>query len=794
MEIRELKQQLHKYEKLHCSSVQEEKLFELRVYRLPARKKRELESLLQEFAASLDDCDERQNPDAPIQQQQSYTAQVAKPTEYFPTPTDSAYASNTTSDATLQLPHSSRYNSCETSVPCINDKHENVRSYIKHVPQSMIWSRPSELSDSAKRKMIVKRLEQVFTGKSSTRRPPEFAQQQQEVSTSAALVENCAKEARGEKSAPEGTREARILPMNSESFEGMVGIHSQEIHQSDLSGSTESSKESTPDQRPTRPMDLDPYRMQVGAENMNYIRHLGLASPVRRCNVLDDGDGWVYFNLLISMAQLHTFSVTPDFIRKAITDLSSKFEVSHDGQQVRWRGGTETPLEESHNGQGYKDLDSARSLKNIGPSNESPTMENSDLSNQAVPIEGPVDLTNLEDADSLDRKPPISHGNGLVNDYCFAGDDKEMSSALPANGHPGFSNRSDNLRLSHVPQVSSDYKSNNGLMIFYKSATFCTDLGGNMQATPSRDLDYDRYVEQPFGQCRNPDSCTSLKGDYPEEPWSLSTAIIPTGDTNSQTTTDFELDFPDMQSLSLHTSSDEVEPVPFEASGLAGVQPEDNFMVDVAMQHARPQKPRARVSPYSTPRRVIRRVHQRIPSESVAAFPEHKVVPRTVKQSRIKTQVLSTKTTRLAPSSLPQPSYICLPLSSSDSGDSDDSETDRGQFCRGSPSKSSIGILDQCQAQDGNDEMLPTGYLSSCIAPSKTWPEPYDWESGQDSDEPIGMPASARGRDPWSCADPETDRGATGVGKMSFASPCDAQGARIASNASINGSASELDC
>ena len=88
---------------------------------------------------------------------------------------------------------------------------------------------------------------------------------------------------------------------------------------------------------------------------------------------------------------------------------------------------------------------------------------------------------------------------------------------------------------------------------------------------------------------------------------------------------------------------------------------------------------------------------------------------------------------------------------------------------------------------------MPTGHLSSCIAPSKTWPEGYDCERGQDSDAPVGMPASAPGHGPWSCADPETDGGATGVGEMSFGSPCGAQGARIASNASINGSPLELD-
>lgn len=103
-----------------------------------------------------------------------------------------------------------------------------------------------------------------------------------------------------------------------------------------------------PEQRPTRPRDLDPDRIQVPAENMEYIRHLGLAPPVIEpvtdqsvMDVSPDADGWVYLNLLANLAQLHIFNVAPDFIRKAIVEKSTKFQLSPDGQKIRWRGGTE---------------------------------------------------------------------------------------------------------------------------------------------------------------------------------------------------------------------------------------------------------------------------------------------------------------------------------------------------------------------------------------------------------------------------------------------------------------------
>jgi len=58
-------------------------------------------------------------------------------------------------------------------------------------------------------------------------------------------------------------------------------------------------------------------------------------------DVHPDAEGWVYLNLLCSLAQLHMINVTPDFVRSAVSGISTKFQLSPDGRKIRWRGGTE---------------------------------------------------------------------------------------------------------------------------------------------------------------------------------------------------------------------------------------------------------------------------------------------------------------------------------------------------------------------------------------------------------------------------------------------------------------------
>ncbi len=49
----------------------------------------------------------------------------------------------------------------------------------------------------------------------------------------------------------------------------------------------------SPDQRPTRPLDLDIHRAQVASDNIDYIRHLGLSSPEFEDSIHTKGRSWM---------------------------------------------------------------------------------------------------------------------------------------------------------------------------------------------------------------------------------------------------------------------------------------------------------------------------------------------------------------------------------------------------------------------------------------------------------------------------------------------------------------------
>src|SRR6478736_10420702 len=87
---------------------------------------------------------------------------------------------------------------------------------------------------------------------------------------------------------------------------------------------------------------------------MNYIRHLDLLSPdilPGQQSIQDihlNAEGWVSLNLLYNLAQLHLINVTPDFVRSAVLEISTKFQLSTDGHKIRWRGGSKDTKFSSH--------------------------------------------------------------------------------------------------------------------------------------------------------------------------------------------------------------------------------------------------------------------------------------------------------------------------------------------------------------------------------------------------------------------------------------------------------------
>ncbi|KAI9870466.1 MAG: hypothetical protein M1830_004219, partial [Pleopsidium flavum] len=354
VENQRLRQKLRKFEELHCSHLQADKLFEVRIHALPVYKKRELEETLRMFASSSD---AYPSGPIPISAPQSSTLLPAplpscmrsSSTTSYSKPADSAYASMFAfGDTSLAM-------SQDKQRPMHSTKwyEQNIESYFHNIPEGLFPSPSRMLTERAKMKLVVRRLEQLFTGKRPAPEAYSQPQQQQQVPQSAANADKNTIEARDRQVGVEGVREALIFPAGAESLadathDERMPAKLRSTNDTGCSGAqfmdgdTNTSSDSPPDQRPTRPLDLDLNRAQVPAENIEYIRHLGLSSPrTDASSSIEDGEGWVYLNLLTSMAQLHMINVTPDFVRRAVAEVSDQFELSRDMRKIRWRGGTE---------------------------------------------------------------------------------------------------------------------------------------------------------------------------------------------------------------------------------------------------------------------------------------------------------------------------------------------------------------------------------------------------------------------------------------------------------------------
>jgi Frequency clock protein len=351
IENKRLRQLLRERRSQHDPLLDHDKIFEVRTCGLSSEKKRELETILQRFATTISSATSAPSAPSKVPMSRSvpgnnsstFSEQTNQKLALYP-PTDSAYASMSISGLTSA--GASNRTTAELQRGC-GSKSNCVKSYLQDIPDSLLPKHPPVMSEKSKMRLVVKRLEQLFTGTNAA--PGEHSQplQQQKVSESAANADRHASQLLEHFLQPEGTREAHILPVGAKVSrdQAMVnGSNKQPLgSRSDSEVSSDGKSASgnrSPDQRPTRPLDLDIQRAQVAQENIEYIRHLGLATPTRQRNPGHDDDGWVYLNLLINMAQLHTVNVTPAFVRKSIASLSTKFELSKDARKVRWRAGS----------------------------------------------------------------------------------------------------------------------------------------------------------------------------------------------------------------------------------------------------------------------------------------------------------------------------------------------------------------------------------------------------------------------------------------------------------------------
>ena len=704
VENKKLKRKLRKLERLHCSQLQEDKLFEIRFHRLPTSKRRELESTLRDFISRLDQSHElssnvRHIPNPYINS--VYPPPIHKLSSIstsFSRPVDSAYASMSASGqtSTSRLHHPEKLKTSEPQ----QSLDQNIKSYLHDIPQGLLPREAPFMTERVKTKLVVRRLEQLFTGKGANAAHTSHSLQQQQISHSAAKDERTLNQAKGREASFEGNREARILPVDSGNGSEMckeprvcAKLPTADDGDDYDSSLLNTSGDGTPDQRPTRPLDLDPHRAQIPSENIEYIRHLGLALPsLNPDSNTYGGDGWVYLNLLMGMAQLHTINVTVDFVRKAIKNVSEKLELSEDAQKIRWKGGsqgthmssdsesspdiTDRPLTEPvryksdyHRG--------SRRCGNLGlPSRDSSGIDftncprdRSSTSFGAKSVRRPIFLGQFHGNSRLDYEPLFFHGTRLEeeDDYYLNDGDSLMPSVLAADVPCAVGNVNETRACDTVP-LSLERKGEEGPMIFYNRAKFCTDLSGDTNITPCDATEYSKFVHDAVGY-RPP--TVNLSEEAKE---SLS-SILGKQTTN---TVDCSIDFAlDWSVYNCNSMKEETEHraastkdmlMPFPASGVGGVQPADHFTIHVDVRHwsnagrLSTQLPQLPLDATQRCKASLRDPFKDTNMPRSAYNPTSKVT-----SLHSKSEIIGATKTVLGPSSLPSPSHVVLPSSLMDS-------------------------------------------------------------------------------------------------------------------------------
>ena len=601
IENKKLKRRLKKYEKLHDAHLKNEKLFEIRVHGLEADKKRELEELLRNFAGNL----ATQQPTSGFPPNgyegilpglKSHQTASSQPSIHN---TDSAYASMSASGQGSSAP-SGGDSKHRHIVQAAKSRQQNIHSFLHHIPEGLQPNHsPEAMTERAKKKMVVRRLEQIFAGTDALAGPHHQALQQQDVSQMAASADRKAGGVQGHHADMEGLRESAIMnhetedpldigPKRQSAANGDDALNHQEAEKiAEYDFANQSPDAKFDEQRPTRPLDLDPDRAQVPADNVRYIRHLGFSPQdpeYQRTPV--DGHGWVYLNLLVNMAQLHTLLVTPEFVRKAVTDCSDHFEVSDDGRKVRWKGGSRVTKTSSYGGGSSRErtddeIQSPRKKLKIANGRGA-------QSSGAVSQRGNVTSARKpqQELGRLMYTPLFSH-RSLSSDSAASSseeDDEDDSPLQHQLGAESSAMTSSGVRTVVAPKKKKCHDT--GPIIFYNNARFCTDLSGDSTLRGSSGApNYKTSTLAPVGRApvhEGPGHMFEKRGPLEEasllpEPMDLADNPIP----DSQ-----ELAFPPQSPPKPGDHMQARPSINLEVTGMGGVYPADNFAINVESRHA----------------------------------------------------------------------------------------------------------------------------------------------------------------------------------------------------------------
>ena len=730
---KKLKRRLKKYEKLQDSHLRDEKLFEVRIHGLPAAKKRELEETLRNFASSL-------RTEFPLNGYDGLllprTSKATSSQTSLQNP-DSAYASMSASGqgSSAQSVNDGKTKSRYQTAAA---RRQNIHSYLHHIPEGLLpQPTPENMTERAKKKKVVRRLEQIFAGKGAAVGGHHHPMQQQEVSQSAARADRVTVEGQGPHSHLEGNREAPILLREMEDPADPQAKHgSNSISPDDNSSGSHPEKPTmatqqvsgerlehltSTEQRPTRPLDLDPHRAQVPAENIRYMRHLGFSPPYPEMQKSpEDNHGWVYLNLLINMAQLHTLNVTAEFVRSSLADHSAKLEVSQDGCKVRWKGGrsvTRTSSDDSSHDRAVISTPDGESPRKRPKLSHHDT-ERSEISTDSRSAFGTS--WRKYESGKLVYTSLFFHKDETDNSDSSSEDEDAVSNLQPvpaAGDSSGITSVGQRITPAKRKKQRDD-----GPIIFYSNARFCTDLSGDHKPIGNNNAPpYNKLSATPIGHPPVDATWSSFEKRGPlasaaqlPEPMDLHDNPIPES---------MELSFPPHFAFQ-PSDKTTMKPFDMEVTGIGGVWPTDNFAIAVESR-------RALVDHGSAPG-VSREAHRRsIPTKFDRIL--HPSGSVTKSRLAVREDVVSTDRKDLPPSRLP-PALAFMPLDGDSTGEDGDEDEDE-------------------------DDEMSVGFESPDGLPPATAPQPVDLhytssdededdDDESDDDGSLDLLASARQADP----------------------------------------------
>ncbi|KAK2064432.1 hypothetical protein LY76DRAFT_501569 [Colletotrichum caudatum] len=692
VEIKRLKDELKRYKQKGPEMMKQDRLFEIKVHGLPKRKKRELESTLRDFASGL----ESSTPSAEtssahnkgshkvrlVSGSGSTSKHASSTSGSHSRPVDSAYASMSTgansSGTSLARPSiSSRAKSSE----------QKVENYLKDIPEGL-YPRHMVMTDKDKKKLIVRRLEQIFTGKISGRSVNRHQPKSSGNIASYApiMVEPATGNTtttHGPSNVPMGfhepSREARILGLDEGKNPAKDNGSTSNSNGDQLDSGGNSAVAGTsppdppfPDQRPTRPLDLDPDRKQNPTANMDYIRHLGLAPPhltglATYEDVSPDADGWVYLNLICNMAQLHMLNVAPDYIRSAVSEKSTKFQLSSDGRKIRWRGGTDgTKFSSDSSGETSH---TSRSEESDAANDEHTKKRKRRQASKSGMYSYSADPNSsdqlkfdqqLSSVDSFHYKPLFVHQSSSAEQTSL--DDSNSS-----GGGEDSNNGASRWGNSGSGSARRKRRRLDGAIIYYSGAPFCMDLSGDPgDLSPSSYLTSTGQEQQsPTSERERPGPQRTQSGSaLPYRPLTDGTkafsVAVATEMGSEDSDMDIEAEFP--------WSDRATDPVPntLDASGFGGVNPDDHFRVI-----ATTRRPKINANPSSSSgleRSDVTKLVDRIMSPLRSSPQVGLSKPKSKSHLPVTIEYTSESVVKLKPTPLPPPGMYF-------SFDSDSSET-----------------------------------------------------------------------------------------------------------------------